>query len=38
MHNLSVHGIYYKADPYSNNIGFRIRYEEILKFMHTFWF
>ena len=24
-----IHGIYYRVNQYNNNIGFRIRYEEI---------
>lgn len=31
MNIMLIHGIYYRANQYNNNIGFRIRYEEIEK-------
>nr|DAD92030.1 MAG TPA: hypothetical protein [Siphoviridae sp. ctwWa4]DAJ05641.1 MAG TPA: hypothetical protein [Caudoviricetes sp.] len=29
MNIMLIHGIYYRVNQYNNNIGFRIRYEEI---------
>lgn len=31
MNIMLIHGIYYRINQYNNNIGFRIRYEEIEK-------
>ena len=31
MNIMLIHGIYYRVNQYNNNIGFRIRYEEIEK-------